>query len=202
MFDIARGIACRLQRPNIADHSTLVRWLEDPFLGTTVFDEANFMGDSQEQAKFWIEHNAEVYGASEIALIARRLRGNEPVGLLLLKSIDWRSRTADLHFLVGEEKYRNSIYGPEITLLGLLWAFNSLNFHKLYGYILASNKASQNLAGFGGVEEGILKNYFETEDGWNDYHLYSLTSEEFRTFLQDNKTGVLRRHFQNKIIVE
>lgn len=202
VFDLARGIFCRLQRPNIEDHETLVRWLNDPYLATTVFDDANYVGTAEDQAKFWIEHNAEVYGASELTLIARSMKDNAPVGLLLLKNVDWRSRTADIHYLVGEAKFRNTAYGPELALLSMLWAFNTLNFHKIYGYVMSDNTASQNLASFGGTQESVVKNYIETDTGWLDYHLYSLSAADFRNFLEKNKNGVLRRHFQRQLILQ
>jgi RimJ/RimL family protein N-acetyltransferase len=200
VFDIVRGIYCSLRRPNLDDIDTMVRWMSDPFLTRTVFDSASFEGGAEQQAMSWIEANAAVYGGdSLVALVCTRSSG-APIGMVLLANIDWKSRTADLRYLIGEAKYRNSVFGPEMVLLGLQLAFDGLNLRKLYGYILSGNTESLRLAEFGGESEGVLKNYLRTSQGWNDYHMFAMFQTDFRALLERHRTGVLRRHFSLGLI--
>lgn len=195
VFDIVRGLYCNLRRPNLEDKATLVRWMKDPYLNSTVFDDQSFVGGASRQATHWIKENTKVYGAESLLALAYTVKGKHPIGFVLLTNIDWKSRNADLRYLVGDAKYRQSLFGPEIALLSLQLAFHVLNLHKTYAYVLSGNKDSLGLAAFGGREEGILKHYVPTQDGWNDYHLYCMFDSDFQTFLKDHRDGVLRRHY-------
>lgn len=200
MFDSVRGIYCGLRRPNIDDIETITRWLDDPYLNSTVFDSTCFADDRTEQAMKWLEVNACVYGADELLVLAYSVKSNKPIGMVWFNNIDWKSRTADLRYLVGEKDYRNSLFGPEIVLLSMLLAFNIMNLHKVYGYVLSGNVDSISLADFGAIKEGVLKNYVPVKDGWNDYHIYAMFPDVFQSFLQQHKDGVLRRHFKNGLL--
>ncbi|MEM1399480.1 MAG: GNAT family protein [Pseudomonadota bacterium] len=118
----------------------MARWMKDPFLNETVLDEWSFEGGAKRQARTWIEHNAQVYGSDTLVAIADTTKNRVPIGLVLFTNIDWKSRTADLRYLIGEAKNRTSIFGPDMVLLGLQLAFNVLNMRKLYGYVLSGNK--------------------------------------------------------------
>ena len=199
MFDLIQGIYCNLQRPNEDDYDTMVRWMKDPFLNTTVFDESSFEGGAKQQARVWIDGNAEVFGAEDLVVMARSAKTGQSIGLVLLKNIDWKSRTADIHYLVGEAEFRHNRYGPEIALLGLKLAFHFLNLHKIYGYVLSTNDNSRSLADFGALEEGVLAHYLQTDHGWADYHLFSLRGPDFQGFLDRHRDGVLRRYYRKGV---
>lgn len=200
MFDSVRGIYCNLRRPSLEDIEVMVRWMTDPYLNGTVFDSTSFGEGAEQQAMSWLESNAAVYGGDSFVALVCNARDGAPIGMMLLASIDWKSRTADMRYLIGEEKYRNSIFGPEMVLLGLQLAFNGLNLRKIYGYILSGNVESLRLAEFGGEPEAILKNYMLTREGWNDYHMFSMFRADFKAFLERHRTGVLRRHFSLGLI--
>ncbi len=200
MFDSIRGIYTLLRRPNIEDIDVMARWMNDAYLNSTVFDQASFAGGAEQQAMNWLEENAAVYGGDNLVLLACAMNSGQPIGMVWFSNIDWRSRTADLRYLVGEPEYRTSLFGPEIALLSLQLAFHTLNLHKLYGYVLSSNVDSIKLADFGAVKEGILEHYLYTGGSWNDYHMYAMFSEGFQRFLEENRQGVLRRHYRAGLI--
>jgi len=87
-----------------------------------------------------------------------------------------------------------------MVLTALVYIFHTLNFHKVYGYVYNNNLPSLNMANFAAKEEGILKNYTYANDEWLDYHLYSITQEDFRQFLEENKKKFLRHHFKKGYI--
>ena len=84
MIAVSQGLFCYLQRPDLEDQSVITRWLNDPFLRETVFDPGNFIGDPDEQEQAWIEGNAELFGADNLVLIAKRNKDDVPLGLFIL----------------------------------------------------------------------------------------------------------------------
>lgn len=201
MFDNARGIYCTLRRPNVNDVKTMVRWLEDPYLATTVFDQGSFEGgNAKKQVHEWIQANSNVYGSDSLTLITEAIKENEPIGMVIFSNIDWRSRTAELRYLIGEEKYRSNLYGPETVLLSLQHAFNTLNFHKLYGNVSDSNRDSLEIVKFGGRTEGKLEGYLQDDETSHDYWLFGLFADDFRKFIEENREGMLRRHIRAGLI--
>lgn len=200
MFNVATGLFCYLQRPSIEDADTLLEWLQDPLLQDKVFGMEPDLQQAQETVQHWIEENAELFGAENIVLIAKHSKKDIPIGLVMLKNIDWRNRSLDIHYLIANEAHRNGPYGPEMVLTTLVYIFQSLNFHKVYGYVYNNNLASLNMANFAAKEEGILKNYTYVNNNWLDYHLYSINQQDFKVFLDKNKNTFLRHHFKKGLI--
>lgn len=196
MFDSVRGLYCTLRRPDIEDLAIMTAWMKDPHLNESVFDQTAFSGGAKKQARAWIQSNTEVYGSDVLVLIADNLKNSEPIGLVIFSNIDWRSRTAEIRYLIGEQQQRNSLFGPEMTFLGLLLVFNTLNFHKIYGNVAETNADSVSLASFGGRTEGKLESYIRYEDETFNYLLMGIFASEFREFVQANKERLLRRHFR------
>lgn len=200
MLNVAKGLFCNLQRPSIEDAEVLLEWLQDPFLQNKVFGIEPELEQAQEVVQKWIEENTELFGTENLVLIARHTKTNVPLGLILLKNIDWRNRNVDIHYLIADKKYRDGPYGPEMVLTALVFLFHTLNFHKVYGYVYSNNLSSLNMANFAAKEEGILKNYSYINGKWLDYHLYSINQQDFREFLDMNKTRFLRHHFKKGYI--
>lgn len=200
MFNVARGLFCNLQRPSIEDADILLKWLQDPFLQNKVFGVEPQFNQAQEIVQKWIEGNTELFGADDLILIGRHVKKDIPIGLVMLKNIDWRNRNVDLHYLIADKAYRDGPYGPEMILTTLVFLFQTLNFHKVYGYVYNNNLSSLNIVNFAAKEEGILKNYSYTNNEWLDYHLYSINQENFKEFIDNNKDRLLRHHFKKGLI--
>lgn len=200
MINVAKGLFCNLQRPSIEDSKILIAWLQDPYLQDTVFGIEPELEQAQEIVQRWIEENTKLFGADNLILIARHIKKDIPIGLVMLKNIDWRNRNVDIHYLIADEKYRDGPYGPEMVLTALVYLFHTLNFHKVYGYVYNNNVPSLNMATFAAKEEGILKNYTYVDGEWLNYHLYSINQQDFREFLNKNKTRFLRHHFNKGYI--
>jgi len=200
MFNVAKGLFCNLQRPSLEDAEVLLEWVQDPYLQEKVFGMEPELQQAQEIVQKWLEENTELFGAENLVLIARHVKKDIPIGLVMLKNIDWRNRCVDIHYLIADETYRDGPYGPEMVLTALVYIFHTLNFHKVYGYVYNNNLSSLNMANFAAKEEGILKNYSYADNQWLDYHLYSITEEDFKAFLEKNKTRFLRHHFKKGFI--
>lgn len=200
MFDIAKGLFCKLQRPSIEDADVLLKWVQDPFLQEKIFGIEPEYQQAQKLVQKWIEENTELFGADNLILIARHIKNDIPIGLVMLKNIDWKNRNLDIHYLIADKDRREGPYGPEMVLTALVHIFHTLNFDKVYGYVYNNNLSSLNMANFAAKEEGILKNYSFVDNEWLDYHLFSITQQDFKSFLEKNKSTFLRHHFKKGLI--
>jgi len=200
MFNVAKGLFCNLQRPSIEDADILLEWLRDPYLQDKVFGMEPELHEAQQIVQKWIEENTELFGADNLVLLARHIKSNIPIGLVILKNIDWRNRCVDIHYLIADKTYRNGPYGPEMVLTALVYIFQTLNFHKVYGYAYNNNLASLKMANFAAKEEGVLTQHTYVNNEWLNYHLYSINQQDFKSFLDKNKTIFLRHHFKKGYI--
>ena len=88
------------------------------------------------------------------------------VGNVWLWEIDFRHRKAELRIVIGESDWRGKGAGTEAIELLCLHAFQRLNLHKVYAYVLATNPGARRAFEKAGFEiEGTLK-----KDRWVDDH--------------------------------
>lgn len=200
MFNVAKGLFCNLQRPSLDDVDTLLKWVQDPYLQERVFGIDPEFDNPQEIVQKWLEENTELFSAENLVLMGYHKKKNIPIGLVMLKNIDWRNRCIDIHYLIADKNYRDGPYGPEMVLTALVYIFHTLNFHKVYGYVYSNNLSSMNMADFAAKEEGVLKNYSYVDNQWLDYHLYSVTNQDFNEFIDKNRNTLLRHHFKKGFI--
>jgi len=80
------------------------------------------------------------------------------VGCVWLSEIDYRHRHAELRILIGDKRYWGKGIGEETISVLVRFAFEHLNLHKVYAYVLSSNRRAVKAfdkAGF--AEEGLFK---------------------------------------------
>lgn len=80
------------------------------------------------------------------------------VGNVWLWDIDWRHRKAELRIVIGRDDATGRGIGSEVIDLLVRHAFERLNLHRVYAYVLAINPRARTAfekAGF--VVEGTLK---------------------------------------------
>jgi RimJ/RimL family protein N-acetyltransferase len=80
------------------------------------------------------------------------------VGCVWLHGIDPRHRYGELRVLIGNREYWGSGIGTEAIGMMVRFAFEKINLHKIYAYILAPNtRALRSFQKLGFVREGLLK---------------------------------------------
>ena len=80
------------------------------------------------------------------------------VGCVWLYDIDDRHRHGEVRILIGDKRYWGKGMGTEAISLLSQFAFEKLNLHKIYAYVLASNpRASEAFEKVGFTREGLLK---------------------------------------------
>ena len=100
--------------------------------------------------------------------------GAEHVGNIWLWNVHPQNRNAELRVLVGCGRGRG--WGSEAVGLLLDFAFNALNLHKVYLYVLASNEPAVKAFGRNGFEcEGTLREEFFLGGAYVDVLRMALT---------------------------
>lgn len=145
------------------DASLLLDLKNESWFGTHTVTLANYI--SQEK---WIESiSCETHCPRNLVLVAGCEFANTPnhydFGIFKLLNIDWQNRKAEAGWDVFKE-YRGKGKGKKLVKVGVDFAFNVLNLHRLDAQILITNETSLKCAiatGFqidGRQNEAIFKN--------------------------------------------
>lgn len=142
-------------------------WANDPEL-SRLLDRARPVSNVEHEQWFAAlkQHPDCLYFAIEINSDARH------VGNVWLWGIDWRHRRAELRIMVGAVDYLSRGIGTEAISLLCAYAFERLNLHKIYAYVLALNPRARRAfekAGF--ALEGTLREDRWTGEGYGDVYL-------------------------------
>jgi len=104
-----------------------------------------------------------------------------PVGLVGLRHLNERSRSAEYWIYVGVADVRRKGLAGEATRLILDFGFNTLNLHTIYLAVLESNDAAVALyRKLGFVHEGTSRDRTYCEGRYVNLVNYSMTEREFR----------------------
>ncbi len=80
------------------------------------------------------------------------------IGNVWLWNINTRHRKAELRIIIGEQDFTGRGYGTEAIALILSFAFDYLNLHRVYAYVLSSNpRGTRAFEKAGFKTEGLLK---------------------------------------------
>lgn len=89
----------------------------------------------------------------------------KPIGMLFIKSLDWRIPKAELAYYIDKEHEGKGIVSKALEWL-VDHAFNELKINKLFLRVAPDNIGSKRVAEKNGfIVEGILRNDFKQEDG-------------------------------------
>ncbi len=101
------------------------------------------------------------------------------IGMAGIKNINRADRNGELEYWLGR-RFRGDGYAFEALGVLLSYAFHSLDLHRVYAVILATNERSVRLAErLGMVREGVWREACRTRDGWCDVYAYGLLKSEF-----------------------
>lgn len=132
---------------------SLRHWINDP-------ETAQLLGRafpvSDVEHERWFESH--VQKTDRVFFAIQKIDGGDYVGNVWLWDIDWRHRKAEVRVLVGSADSRNAGIGTEALSLITNYAFDHLNLHRVFAYVLSNNhraKKSFEKAEF--IVEGILR---------------------------------------------
>lgn len=105
----------------------------------------------------------------------------ELIGLTSLTGIDPVHKHAEYHMMVGDRAEHGRGVGTFATREMVRHAFQDLNLHRVYVYILASNPAARRMCENAGFRvEGTLREAAFKDGLYHDVHLMGVLPSEFR----------------------
>lgn len=112
------------------------RWHNDPALYATLGGAFRYVSHQTEAD--WLKAKA-AFSPHEVSLAICLAESGEHVGNAYLREIDWIQRRAELHVFIGDESQRGKGLGQAATRALLRHAFDDLNLHRVYLFVLADN---------------------------------------------------------------
>ena len=111
----------------------------------------------------------------------RLLDGDRIIGILQLDGIAWTHGASFVSIGIGEEADRGQGYGREAMELGLRFAFDELNLHRVCLTVFSYNEAAQTLyERLGFVREGVYREHLLRNGQRHDMLLYGLLRREWQ----------------------
>lgn len=157
--NILQGQHVRLDAITGDDIRVMQRWHQD----------AGFMRllDARPMRPHTVEHlREEVEGMQKSDrdfTFAIRLREDDTfIGWLEIDGILWTHRVAGLGIGIGSAEHRGKGFGTEACQIGLRYAFEELNLHRITGSVFSYNTASLRMCEkLGFVREGAYREFLE-----------------------------------------
>lgn len=176
--NLLRGEKVRLTAVSSNDMPTITRWWSDPdFLRLYNTDPAIPRNEDQLSRRFDLSQTS-----PDVFLFAiRLLDDDELIGLLEFDGIAWSHRTTFVSIGVGELRHRGRGYGREAMAIGLNFAFNELNLHRVCLTVFSYNNSAIALyEALGFVREGVYREHVDRDGQRYDMYLYGLLRPEWK----------------------
>lgn len=182
-----KGTLLSLRKPEVTDLPLMTAWLQEPDFSDYLFKVPE--NQHEATALSLLTQNAKD-SSTQLTLLAET-KANTAIGLLFYKNINWKHRHAELNTLIGDPKNRGLLYGAELYLLGLGYAFFILNLHKVFGYTYATNTAAVKLNRILATPSGVLKKHTYHRGTYVDTYIFSMTRNQFMTLIKNPSTSMM-----------
>ncbi|MGD2177465.1 MAG: GNAT family protein [Anaerolineae bacterium] len=121
-----------------------------------------------------------------VALGIRPLDSDELLGTLELDGILWPHRVCGISVAIGDRQHWGQGYGYEAAELGLTFAFDEMNLHRVTGTVFSYNERSIAMVErLGFRREGTFREFLERDGKRHDMLLYGLLRPEWKARQQD-----------------
>lgn len=196
---IVKGLYLRLRKPEKSDLPIISEWFGDSDFQNNLYGSPlRSQRDIADEAFGLLQSNAKDT-TDTLTLIAQKPQG-EKIGLMMLNNINWKDRCSELNIIIGNKSHRNFYYGPELGFLSFIYAFRILNFHKILSYVYDHNSPALKLSHNISKNEGVLRQHIYRNGRYVDMCVFSTFAKDFTQYLSDNKNGLLRKHFQKRLL--
>lgn len=159
------------------DYKTSVRWRNDDSVTSLLGGGKYFV--SNEIEKQWVQNT--ISQNKDIKLAICTVEENLYIGNVYLTNIDYISRKAHSHILIGNHDFWNDGYGTEAMSLLLDYAFNHKNLRRIEALVLEDNIASQKMhEKLGYKREGFLRESVYKDGRYKNQICYALLKSEYQ----------------------
>jgi RimJ/RimL family protein N-acetyltransferase len=155
-----------LRSLEVSDVDRTHRWHNDPELYKTLTGTFHYVGRATEEE--WLRKKG-AFSPNEVNLAICLTQGDQHIGNIYLRNIDWVARNAELHIFIGDRENRARGYGQQAVRLLIAYAFKELGLLRLYLLVLADNPAAIRIyekTGF--VIEGRLRKHIFKDGEFKD----------------------------------
>ena len=115
---------------------------------------------------------ASIHARTDCVYFAIETSDGEHIGNIWLYNIDSRHRKAELRVIIGNLAKAGRGFGTEAIQLLTKYAFERLNLHKVYAYVLGINPRARRSFEKAGFEvEGTLRQDRWVNDAYTDVYL-------------------------------
>lgn len=141
----------------LGDLDRTFRWHSDPGLYEMLVSPFRYVSRISEEE--WLRKKMQ-FSNAEIQLAICLKDGNQHIGNIHLRNVDWVSRTAETGVFIGEAENWSKGYGREAMRLILRHAFNDLGLQRVWLTVFADNqRAIRSYEKCGFVVEGTLRKH-------------------------------------------
>lgn len=159
------------------DYKTSVHWRNDDIITNLLGGGKYFV--SNEIEKQWVQNT--INQNKDIKLAICTVEENLYIGNVYLTNIDYISRKAHSHILIGNHDFWNDGYGTEAMRLLLDYAFNHKNLRRIEALVLEDNIASQKMhEKLGYKREGLLRESVYKDGRYKNQIYYALLKSEYQ----------------------
>jgi RimJ/RimL family protein N-acetyltransferase len=169
-----------LRAPGHADLPTFVRWFNDQEVMR--FLAMDMWPMSMESEEKWFERIVEQKNRTlTIETLPSEGRPGVAIGNISLMDGDNRSQRAELGIVIGEKEYWSHGYGTDAIKTLLRYAFDELNYHRVFLRVYAANaRAIRCYEKCGFRLEGRLREHVFRNGVWHDELMMGVLRDEFR----------------------
>jgi RimJ/RimL family protein N-acetyltransferase len=162
-----------------ADIATIIAWDDDPEFMRMQRSDPAYPRPEVAQRAWWAER---LKKPNEYSFAIRRLEDDGLIGTFHISEIEWPHLTAWFSIGIGEPDARGQGYGGEALALGLNFAFNDVNLHRITLSVFAYNEPAIRLyERLGFIREGTLREFLRRDGQRFDMHIYSLLAREWQS---------------------
>ncbi|MBA4319819.1 MAG: UDP-4-amino-4,6-dideoxy-N-acetyl-beta-L-altrosamine N-acetyltransferase [Flavobacterium sp.] len=153
----------------------MVKWRNDPFVANNMFGREKF---TLEKQTAWFEKTKSDNSRKQFIIVDKKTK--LPIGAINLMNIDIVNSNCDWGYYIGEESFRMGGHAIEAEHLILKYAFEGLGLHKVYCQTFAYNKKVISIhSKFGFVTDGVMRQHYKSEIGFEDVVIMSILKAEF-----------------------
>lgn len=171
-----------LRALNLHDLEWTHKWHSDRSLYETLVGPYRFVSLGAEEA--WLQDKV-AFSNKEVNLMVCLRNGNQPIGMVSVRDIDWITRKGHLSgIFIGEIDYHGKGYGTAALRMMLDHCFLDLNLNRMFAHILDDNLASLHIfedCGF--TKEGLLQQHAFKDGKFRNVILVGLCADKY--FLQN-----------------
>lgn len=158
------------------DYLVSVKWRNDPEIQQMIGGHSYFV--SPETEKKWVMDSINSRDRTVLAICL--VENDKYIGNVMLQEIDWINRTGRVPLMIGDKSEWHKGYALEARMMMLRFAFEERGLHRIYAYILESNKASIKLherCGF--KKEGLFRQSVYKNGQYHNQVIMGVIKEEF-----------------------